>query len=145
MTVQDPLVILLDTLLPGDGSDWPAAGQHGLANRTRELTALFPGGSEALETILAALPNGFADKPQELRESQLKAIEDTEPEAFEKTVSAAYNAYYTDPTIRDIIEWLTGYENRPPQPEGYDLPPFDESLLDQVKARGPIWRKVPEE
>ena len=145
MTEKDALVILLDTLLPGDGSDWPAAGQHGLADRTRDLAALFPGGSEALETILTALPKCFTHNAQDMRETQLKAIEDTQPEAFEKTVSAAYNAYYTDPGIRDIIERLTGYENRPPQPEGYDLPPFDESLLDQVKARGPIWREVPEE
>ena len=144
MTTDD-LSALLDTLLPGDGSDWPAAGQHGLAERTRELAALFPGGSEALETILAGLPEDFADSPQGACENQLKAIEAAQPEAFEKTVSAAYNAYYTDPAIRDIIERLTGYENRPPQPEGYDLPPFDESLLDQVKARGPIWRDVPEE
>ena len=145
MTVEDPLVILLDTLLPGDGSDWPAAGQHGLAGRTRDLAALFPGGAEALETILAALPKDFAENTQDLRENQLRAIEDTQPEAFEKTVTAAYNAYYTNPGIRGVIERLTGYENRPPQPEGYELPPFDESLLDQVKARGPIWRDVPEE
>lgn len=145
MTLQNLLVALLDTLLPGDGSDWPAAGQHGLADRTRDLAPLFPGGKEALETILAALPEGFADNPQEARESLLKAIEAAEPEAFEKAVAAAYNAYYTDPGIRDVIERLTGYENRPPQPKGYDLPPFDESLLDQVKARGPTWRRVPDE
>lgn len=145
MTVEDPLVILLDTLLPGDGSDWPAAGQHGLAGRTRDLATLFPGGAEALQTILAALPKDFAENTQNLRENQLRAIEDTQPEAFEKTVTAAYNAYYTNPGIRGVIERLTGYENRPPQPKGYDLPPFDESLLDQVKAHGPIWREVPEE
>lgn len=144
MTSQDPLRALLDTLLPGDGQDWPAAGQHGLADRTRALAALFPNGAQALETVLEALPEGFADTSQETRETLLRDIEAQEPAAFEQTVTAAYNAYYTDPDIRDIIERLTGYENRPPQPKGYDLPPFDESLLDQVKARGPIWRRVPD-
>jgi hypothetical protein len=43
---------------------------------------------------------------------------------------------------RDLIARLTGYPNRPPQPEGYALEPFDESLLAAVRARGPIWRQV---
>ena len=29
--MTDLRVPLLDTLLPGDGGDWPAAGTHGLA------------------------------------------------------------------------------------------------------------------
>lgn len=137
------LSALLDTLLPGDGADWPAAGNHGLAERTWTLAEAIPGGKEGLATILRALPEGFGGAESTTRESDLKTIETAHPEAFEKTVTAAYNAYYTDPAIRDIIAQLTGYENRPPQPDGYALPPFDESLLDQVKARGPIWRVVP--
>lgn len=145
MTAPGLLPVLLDTLLPGDGVDWPAAGAHGLAGRAQELAARVPGGEEALETVLAALPPDFAANPPEVREARLRAIEIAEPEAFEMTVTAAYNAYYTDTVIRDVIERLTGYENRPPQPKGYALPPFDERLLNQVKARGPIWRPVPEE
>ena len=144
MTALDRLGVLLDTLLPGDGADWPAAGKHGLAERTWTLAEAVPGGTEGLSTIMEALPEGFAGSDYAERESGLKKIEAAHPEAFEKTVTAAYNAYYTDPAIRDIIERLTGYENRPPQPDGYALPPFDESLLDQVRARGPIWRAVPE-
>lgn len=145
MTVPDKLPALLETLLPGDGADWPAAGEHGLARRAWELAKGTPDGTEALAIVLEALPEDFSGIAQAVRESTLKTIETTHPEAFEKTVTTAYNAYYTDPAIRDIIERLTGYENRPPQPVGYDLPPFDESLLEQVKARGPIWRPVPEE
>lgn len=145
MTTNDLLSILLDTLQPGDEAHWPAAGQHGLAQKTREMAALAPGGLEALESVLEALPPAFPDGSQSSREGMLREIEAAGPEAFEKVVTAAYNAYYTDPGIRDVIEALTGYENRPPQPRGYDLPAFDESLLDQVKARGPIWRPVPDE
>lgn len=145
MTNPGLLADLLDTLLPGDGKDWPAAGRHGLAVKTQELASQMPGASKAIETVLAALPTAFSDFSQDDRERTLRKIEATETEAFDKTVTAAYNAYYTDPGIRDVIERLTGYENRPPQPKGYDLPDFDESLLDQVKARGPIWRPVPDE
>ena len=52
---------LLDTLLPGDGADWPAAGAHGLAERMSELAAGIPDGAEALTFVLNALPKGFSD------------------------------------------------------------------------------------
>lgn len=140
--MTDRLIALLDTLLPGDEADWPAAGAHGLAVRTATLADDMPGGAEAIAGVLDALPQGFADLPQPRREEYLREIEAQDAARFDTVVTAAYNAYYTDPAIRDIIERLTGYPNRPPQPEGYALDPFDESLLDAVKARGQIWRPV---
>ncbi|WP_417724289.1 hypothetical protein [Salipiger sp.] len=135
---------LVDTLLPGDGGDWPSAGALDLGPRMAEMAALAPGGTDALETVLARLPDTFGAMDQPARQALLAEIEDADPERFGRIVTAAYNAYYTTPAVRDVIERLTGYENRPPQPLGYALPPFDESLLDAVKARGPIWRAVPE-
>lgn len=140
--MNDRLIALLDTLLPGDGTDWPAAGAHGLAGRTFALANNMPDGADALATVLNALPKGFPDLAQQRREEQLREIEAQDIARFDAVVTAAYNAYYTDPAIRGIIERLTGYPNRPPQPEGYALDPFDESLLDAVKARGPTWRPV---
>ena len=136
------LTALLDTLLPGDGADWPAAGAHGLAVHAATLADDMLGGAEAMAGGLDALPQGFADLPQLRREEFLHEIEAQDARRFDAVITAAYNAYYTDPAIRDIIERLTGYPNRPPQPEGYVLDQFDESLLDAVKARGPIWRPV---
>ena len=60
---------------------------------------------------------------------------------FDLLILYAYGAYYIDPRVRDIVEARTGYPNRPPQPLGYDLPPFDERLLDKVKQRPPFWRR----
>jgi hypothetical protein len=140
--MTNTLTALLDSLLPGDGADWPAAGAHGLAARTTALANGVPNGAEALAAILAALPNGFDTLAQPQREAVLRRIEAQDAPRFDAVVTATYNAYYTDPAIRDIIERMTGYPNRPPQPEGYALDPFDESLLDGVKARGPIWRSV---
>ena len=48
----------------------------------------------------------------------------------------------SDPRVRDVVEQVTGYEARPPQPLGYDLPPVDEALLSEVKKRKPFWRRV---
>lgn len=140
--MTDLLVALLDTLLPGDGADWPAAGAHGLAPRLSELASGIPDGPEALVAVLKAMPEGFPNLDPERREEILCGLQADMPKRFDTVVTAAYNAYYTDAAVRDVIERLTGYENRPPQPGGYTLEPFDESLLDAVKARGPIWRSV---
>jgi hypothetical protein len=44
--------------------------------------------------------------------------------------------------VRIAIERETGYENRPTQPRGYELEPFDERLLETQKRRAPFWRKA---
>jgi hypothetical protein len=118
---------LLATLLPGDG-DWPS-GDTIAASLS---SAIAP----QLDAVLAALPADFR-RGDEVR---LRDVEAAYPEAFECVVTEAYTAYYTDPTVRAVIERLTGYEARPPQPLGYDLPPFDESLLAVQKQRRPFWR-----
>jgi hypothetical protein len=119
------LTALLDTLLPGD-ADWPAAGSLEAIDVKAEAAP-----------ILAALPAGFSAGD----EDTLRAVEAEHPAAFERLVSAVYLAYYTHPTVRAVLERVTGYEARPPQPLGYDLPPFDESLLETQRRRAPFWRQ----
>jgi hypothetical protein len=72
----------------------------------------------------------------------LKTLEASEPDAFATLILYAYGAYYTDTRVRAVVEQRTGYPARPPQPEGYELPPFDERLLEKVKQRPPFWRRV---
>jgi hypothetical protein len=120
------LAALLDTLLPGD-ADWPAAGRlDGIEDEVAAEAA----------PVLAALPAGFAAGD----EAALRAIEAAQPAAFERLVAAVYLAYYTHPAVRAVLERVTGYEARPPQPLGYELPPFDERLLDTQRKRAPFWR-----
>lgn len=139
MTGDATLAALLDTLLPGDGI-FPAAGTHGLAGRLRSMAALRPGGTDALARIAASLPAGFAAADAATRATLLEGAEAAHPQDFERVVTAAFNAYYTAPDIRAVIARETGFAPRPPQPRGHDLPPFDERLLDAVRARGPFWR-----
>jgi hypothetical protein len=47
--------------------------------------------------------------------------------------------YYRD----DRVLHSLGLELRPPFPNGYTLEQGDWSLLDTVKARSPMWRRVP--
>jgi hypothetical protein len=136
------LVALLDTLLPGDGGEWPAAGALGLAVRCREVAALSGGGVAALAEVLAALPEGFAEQDAESRAAALRAVEAARPEAFERVLAAACGAYYTDARVQAVLARRTGYADRPPQPEGHILAPFDDALLVGVRARDKGWREA---
>ncbi|MFZ8974592.1 MAG: hypothetical protein ACO2ZD_10910 [Pseudomonadales bacterium] len=142
---DETVCALLDCLIPGEASSgWPAAGQMGLGNRFIELMRLLHrDGDQLLQSLFNVLPDDFADATAETQVACLAAIEKTCPTIFDATLKACYSAYYTNPEVREIIEAKTGYEARPPQPQGYPLEPFDESLLDPVRARGPIWRPVP--
>ena len=79
--------------------------------------------------VIDALPAGFAAGD----EAALRALEAAQPEAFDRLLRAAYLAYYTDNAVRLALEATIGYPARPPQPLGYDLPAFDESLLDRQR------------
>jgi hypothetical protein len=127
---------VLDTLLPGD-ADWPSGG-------ALDLEATIEGdlGVEALSALLDRLPPDFAAGDADRREAMLHAIEANQPDGFARLVDAAYLAYYTAPRVRAVIERVTGYEARPPQPLGYALEPFDERLLETQKQRAPFWRKA---
>jgi hypothetical protein len=130
------LAAVLDTLLPGD-ADWPAGGTLDLA-----ATVETDVGADALRALLDRLPRDFAAGDADRREAVLRAIESDLPEVFARLVDAAYLAYYTAPRVRTVIERMTGYAARPPQPLGYELEPFDERLLDKQRQRAPFWRKV---
>ena len=136
---QDLLAIVLDTLLPGDGA-WPSARAVDLAQAVRADVDGDP--ERQIDIVLAALPLGFATGDAEFREAALQVIEIEQGNAFERLVTLAYTAYYIEPRVRAVIERETGYENRPPQPLGYALEPFDERLLDKQRQRAPFWRKA---
>ena len=127
------LADVLATLLPGD-ADWPC-GDTIEGQVRRDLDAA-PDAEAAWQALHAVLPSDFRRGD----EAALRAIKAAQADAFERVVAAAYVAYYTDPAVRHAIERLTGYEARPPQPLGYALPPFDESLLAVQRHRAPFWR-----
>ncbi len=69
------------------------------------------------------------------RDAALSAVEAAQPDLFKTLLHQTYTAYYTNPAVLLILGW------KPPQPEGFPIPPpFDESLLENVKQRGKLWR-----
>lgn len=140
--MTDRLTLVLDRLLPGDADlGWPAAGALGLAATAQRLAAE-RGDEEAIATPLAALPATFETDGEAAQIASLEALEAEQPDSFARLLLYAYGAYYTDPRVRGVVETRTGYPARPPQPEGYVLPPFDEALLETVKQRAPFWRRT---
>ncbi len=131
--MTDVMAELLATVLPGDG-DWPA-GDVVLGQVRRELEGA-PDVAMAMGAVSGALPAGFARGD----EAAVRAVEAALPGEFERVVGVAYLAYYTDPGVRGVIERVTGYAARPPQPLGYALAPFDEGVLAVQRRRAPFWR-----
>lgn len=138
---DDVLAAALDTLLPPVGQ-LAGAGGLGLAAEFRRGAEAAPHlGTPAFE-LLGHLSQAFVDLAAEAREERLGELEAEDPSAFAAVVNLAYNAYYSDPRVLARIEEETGYSARPPQPEGYHLDPFDESVLVNIRDREPFWREA---
>lgn len=131
---QGVLAAVLDRLLPPNG-ELPGAGSLGLGAGIAAEVAL---------PVLGALPAGFVALDPAAQTAALQAIEAASPAPFHELVRFAYVAYYRDSRVLARIEQATGYPNRPPQPLGYDMEPFDPSLLDVVRARAPHYRDTRE-
>lgn len=124
------LAQLLDVLLPSfDGV--PGAGGLGLA----ASVARDAGGNPRFATSLQLVLDALATLSRPPRESDVREVEERNPEAVADVVNLAYTSYYTDTRVLAMVERHTGYRADPPQPGGYDLGPFDPSLLSNVLRR----------
>lgn len=142
------LASVLDTLLPPfDGV--AGAGQLGLASAVSADAESSRRFVASVRTVLAALPAVFLSLPPNERAEALRSVERSDPVSFTDLINLAYTAYYSDARVLALIERRTGYKSAPPQPGGYVLEPFDDHLLDGVRARssagahGATWRPAP--
>lgn len=67
----------------------------------------------------------------------LETVQTEQPPDFAALVNLTLAHYYAHPRVLAALDW----PSRPPQPEGHELAPFDDSLLAPVLARGAIWRQ----
>ena len=79
---------------------------------------------------------GFAGLPDPDQVAVLKRVESENSEFFRVLVQLAYAGYYTDARVLRA----KGLSTSAPQPAGYAMPPFDESLLEGVRRRGKAYR-----
>src|SRR4051794_37524693 len=83
---------------------------------------------------LAAAGTEFCALTSERQIAVLQGVELTSPAFFTALVEHTYRGYYTHPAVLRVLG------SRPPQPIGYELPPFDPAILDRQRERAPFWR-----
>ena len=131
----------MDRLIPAV-DDLPAAGAMGILDDVERMASEHARYQIALALFLAALasavPAGFLSLSGDKQDVALRAVEASAPIDFANVLEATYVAYYSRPEVHARIGWKTG----PIQPEGFALPPFDESILETVRQRKPFWRQV---
>jgi hypothetical protein len=130
---------VLESLLPGAGA-WPGAPALGLEADAWRLAATVDGHVDTVRTTLDELGPEFASLDASEREARLRALEAGDPARFAVLKLLAYDAYYTHPAVLAVLEQRCGYPARPPQPDGHELEPFDESRLHRQRQREPFWR-----
>ena len=136
---------VLDQIVPREG-ELPGAGELGvaehldtIASEVPSLRRLFSEGLRAIEmTSLMMHSKEFPAMQDEAKAAVLRQVESEHPAFFQTLVHHTYGGYYTSPkTIR-----LLGLEERPPQPGGYLMEPFDLRLLENVRKRGKLYREA---
>ena len=139
------LVEVLDQIVPRDG-DIPGAGEVGVAlyicgemDYSKYLKALIEEVLISIEEMSQEIYSQcFGILPDRSKVDVLCRVESENGEFFKELVRLCYSGYYIDPEIRQLRD----LEQRPPFPVGYDMEPFDISLLENVKNRGRIYRDV---
>jgi hypothetical protein len=147
LTDADRVVLkrVMDLIVPPDG-DFPGAGGLGLAERLEVASQRYGRLRSGLLSVLDAMSldiaarveGGFAALDEERQIAALKTIETNLPVPFAEFVELTYETYYTNSRVHDRIGWA----GRPPQPEGFDLEPWDPSVLETARKREPFWREV---
>ena len=136
----DLLTAILDRLIPANG-DLPPAGQLGITEEIVRLSAthdrfkkLF---TRAVQTIEETNPD-FIGITGEAQDERIREFESSEHELFATLINIAYIVYYKDSRVHEKIGW----GGQTPHPDGNEMLPWDESVLENMRKREPFWRKV---
>ena len=131
------LTAVLNRIVPANGS-LAGAGDLDVATAIEQtlsdspyLRRVFLDG---LRDIAIASAADFASLPPAAQTDILQRVEQAQPTFFAALVEHTYRGYYTHPQVQRTLG------SRPPQPIGYNLPPFDPALLDLQRRRAPFWR-----
>ena len=93
---------------------------------------------QALDQLAALAGMRFADLDAARRAAVAAEFRASGGAAAATLARVVLQSYYRD----DRVVRSLGLELRPPFPKGYKLEQGDWSLLDPVKARAPMWRRV---
>lgn len=142
---REGLAALLDEIIPpGADGRMPGAGAVVSERIAVELEAR-PESLATVRTGLVALDRishdekgaAFVKLSRADRASVLADVAIAEPGLVPSLLFPTYVAYYEHPRVLTAL----GREPRPPHPAGYELEPFDASLLENVRRRPRLYRE----
>lgn len=144
-TQRELLHAILNRIIPASGA-FPGAGDLGVASYvdavgggSAELRRLFAHGVTQIDITSQELyAQAFLRLSDHQRDAVLRHVEAKHSEFFSALITHTYSGYYSNP----LIIRLLGLDIRPPQPRGYELEPLDLTLLERVKQRAPLYRRV---
>jgi hypothetical protein len=137
---ENLLAAILDRLIPAIG-DLPSAGQMGL---TEEIVRLAAGQArfrrefENSMSALASMHPDFESLSGAEQDDALRSFQSSSPAMFSSIRTICYIVYYKDSRVHKRIGW----SGATPQPDGNEMEPWDESVLENIRKREPFWRKV---
>jgi len=140
---QKLLSTVIDVIIPASNGS-PSASDTDVATHVESSLStssatrnLLTSGLQAIEvTSGRAYRKSLADLTYEQRESLLSKIESALPEFFNVLIQQTYSGYYTNSNVLRS----KGIHVGAPQPEGFQMEPFQESLLERVRSSGTKYR-----
>lgn len=124
--MRDILISVIDAMVPGDDR-FPKASEVGVHGAlTHRLRALH--GPDAYGDLLNVIG-------EDRGTAAVHKIEQSSPELFATLRMIVYLAYYEQPAVIQAVRCLGHVYNDAPQPQGYDLDPFDPAIdLPDIKG-----------
>jgi hypothetical protein len=116
--------------------DVGASIERTLASSTRLRRLFLEGLAEIAIAAQQQSGSDFLSLPAATQTSVLQTVEERRPAFFVALVEHTYRGYYTLVAVQRAV----GFDARPPQPLGHELPPFDPALLNRQRQRQPFWR-----
>jgi len=138
---RDDLRVIAAMMIPASadydvpGADDPAIQADILATLGRDARSV----AVALDHLARLAGKPMADLDDATRDAVAKEFRASGGAPAATLVRVVLQCYYRDDRVLSSLN----LELRPPFPKGYALEQGDWSLLDPVKARAPMWRKVP--
>ena len=136
---ENVLAAILDRLIPAV-DNLPSAGQMGFTSEIVRLSgqqdrfkAIF---NNAMHLFESHNPE-FTSLASAEQDDALRRFEAESPDLFSALRTISYIVYYKDPKVHERIGW----DGRTPQPDGNEMEPWDESVLENIRKREPFWRK----
>lgn len=135
---------LLDVIVPPlPERGLPGASQVGVQARlVGDARGLLPGVIAGLAELEAAARaeygRGFVEIGEAQRLKLAQAMRARDSGFLAELALETVTCYYQDPRVLEAI----GVEARPPAPQGYQVIAGDLRLLEPVRRRGEIWRRV---